>query len=234
MTRRGRLIVELALVGVLALLVFPGAGSALRPMLTISLSSSGPSPAVFTTPVGLGSIWFHNTDTVTHSIAFADGWCSGQVAPDGRLYCGFLPHVGDYAYTFDGSIQAHVVAKAVGRSVSLRARSHSIRLGSQLTLRGRLQEANSNWSPPSAGQPQRIIVIARPYLGHPFHRVAVVTATVHPRTKRAPFGELRWHVRIRPHWDMTYVAVASYQPAAGTVWQRATSKPFRIIVRRPR
>lgn len=232
MVRRSRLVVQLALVGALALLVFPGASSALRPTLTISLTSSGPSPAEFTTPVGLGSISFHNTDTVTHSISSADGWCSGQVAPDGHLNCGFLPHVGDYAYTVDGSIQADVVARAVGRSVSLRARNHSIPRGSQVTLHGRLQEENSNWSPPSAGEPQRIIVLARPYAGHPFHRVAVVRATVHPRTKRAPFGELLWRVRIHPRSAMTYVALASYQPRGGTVWQRARSKPFRVDVRR--
>lgn len=230
--RRKWLLAQVAFLGMLGVLAFPSASLALRPMLTISLTSSGPSPAMFTTPVGLGTIWFHNTDTVTHAITFASGWCSGEIEPDGRLSCGFLPHVGDYTYTVDGTTQADVVGEAVGRSVSLKARSHSVRLGSPLTLHGKLWEANSNWSPPGPGEPQRIIVIARPYRGHPFHRVAVVKARVSPPTNRAPFGELLWHARLHPHGGMTYVAVASFQPPGGTVWERALSRPFRVNVRR--
>jgi hypothetical protein len=232
MVRRRWLIVQLALVGVLALLVFPGASSALRPMFVISLTSNGPSPAVLSIPAGLGTVSFSNTDTVTHSFAFASGWCSAELAPDTSRGCGVPQHVGDYPYTVDGTTQADVVVEAVGRSVSLVAKGHSIRLGSPLTLHGRLEEANANWSPPNAGQPQPIIVIARPNQGHPFHRVAVVKASVYPPTKRAPWGELLWHVRIRPRWNMTYIAVASFQPAGGTVWQRTRSKPFRVDVRR--
>lgn len=229
MTRRRLLLVRLTLVGVLALLAFPGASSALRPMLFISLTSTGPDPAVLNTPVGLGAISFQNIDTVPHSVTFANGWCSGEVPPNSRLFCGFLRHVGDYAYTIDETIEAHVVAEPVGRSVSLTASSHSIRRGSLLTLHGVLDEANAHWSPPGPGSPQPIIVIARPYAGHPFHRVATVRATLQPPTLS---GKLRWHVDIHPRFGMTYVAVASYQPAQGQVWERALSKPFRVNVRR--
>jgi hypothetical protein len=232
MVRRWSLIVQFALVGVLALLAFPGASSALRPEFVISLTPTGPSPAVLTIPAGLGPVWFSNTDTVTHAVAFASGWCSIEVAPGTRGQCssGFMSYAGDYPYAVDGTSQAHLVIEAVGRSVSLRARSHVVRRGSQLKLHGRLQEANSNWSPPSAGSPQPIIVLARPDRHHAFHRIAVVRAKLHPRTKNAPFGELLWQLRVRPRARTIYIAEANSQPRGGRVWQRAWSKPFRVRV----
>src|SRR5271154_1957701 len=132
MIRRRRLITQALLLALLGVLAFPSAGSALRPTFTISLTSSGPSPASFETPAGLGSISFENTDSVAHTISFSDGWCSGQVEAGARLNCGFRRYVGDYAYSVDGSTQADVVVEAVGRSVSLAARSHSVRRGSWL------------------------------------------------------------------------------------------------------
>lgn len=225
-------VVQLALVGALALLAFPGASSALRPTFVISLTSAGPAPALLSVPATLGQVWFSNTDTVMHTVDFANGSCSLQIAPGGREQCanGFMGYVGDYPYTVDGTSQAELVVAAVGRRVSLGARSHTIRRGNQLRLHGRLQEQNSNWSPPSAGIPQPITVLAR-HNGHqPFRRVAVVTAKVHLPTKGAPFGELLWQVRVRPQRHMIYIAEANSQPKGGQVWQRATSKPFRVRV----
>jgi hypothetical protein len=86
-------------------------------------------------------------------------------------------------------------------------------------------------TPPTPGEEQPVIVIARPYRGHPFHRVGVVEATAHWPTKSDPFYGLRWHLNIHPRSNMTYVAIASYQPG-GPVWERARSKPFRVNVRR--
>ncbi len=232
MVRRGTLLTQVGFLGILVGLAFPGEGLALRPTFTINLSATGPSPASLTLPVGLGQVMFNNTDTVTHTFAFANGWCSDELPAAGNFSCGIPQHVGDYPYTVDGTTQADVVVVAVGRSVTLTSKSHSVRLGSQVTLRGRLREENSTWSPPTAGEPQPIIVIARPHRGHAFHRVAVVMATLHPRTKQDPFGELLWHVRIRPRSGMTYVALASYQPAGGKFWQRARSTPFRVNVHR--
>ena len=232
MVRHRWSIAQLALVGVLALLAFPGASSALRPTFVISLTSTGPSPALLSVPATLGQVWFSNTDTVTHTVDFANGSCSLQIAPGGREQCtsGFMSYVGDYSYTVDGTSQAQLVVEAVGRRVSLGARRRSIRRGNQLRLHGRLQEQNSNWSPPSAGIPQPIIVLAR-HNGHqPFRRIAVVTAKVHRPTKGAPFGELLWQVRVRPQRHMIYIAEANSQPKGGQVWQRATSKPFRVRV----
>jgi plastocyanin len=234
MVRRRRLIAQLALVGVLALLAFPGESSAFRPIFVISLTPAGPSPAALEVPAGLGQVWFSNTDTVTHTVVFANGLCSTEVAPGSRGQCtsGFMSYVGDYPYTVDGTSQAHLVIEAVGRGVSLGARSHSISRGSQLRLHGRLGEESSNWSPPSAGSPQPIIVLARPDRYHAFHRIAVVRAKVQPRTKNAPFGELIWQLRLRPRARTIYIAEANSQPSGGQVWQRAWSKPFRVRVGR--
>jgi hypothetical protein len=230
MVRRRRLIVQLALGGLLALLAFPGASSALAPTYLVSLTASGPSPAVLTTPASFGTIRFHNIDSVSHTIAFANGACTADIAPDDTFDCGKPLYVGHYPYTVDGASQANIVIKPAGRSVTLHTKRHSIRPRSAVTLHGSLAE-DSLGGPPTAGSPQRIIVAARPYRGHPFHRAGVVEATVHPPTKHAPYGKLVWHLRIHPRSRMTYVAIASYQPKGGQVWERAVSKPFRINVR---
>jgi hypothetical protein len=231
MVRRKRLLGKLALGGVLALLVFPGASSALLPQFIVTLSSTGPAPAVIDVPAGYPLV-FNNADTAAHSVAFANGLCSIDVAPGGQGQCTgkFGMYVGAYDYTVDGTSKAQIVIEAIPRSVSLKASRTTVRRESGLTLHGRLNDIQFG-SPPNAGSPQPVIVIARPYLGHPFHRVAVVMATVH-QSPRSPFGELLWHVRIHPRSGMTYMAIASYQPAGGQVWERARSKVLRVNVRR--
>jgi hypothetical protein len=229
MLRRHRLIVELALVGVLTVLVFPGSSSALIEPFVVTLSSTGPSPAVLTMPAGY-PLLFENTDTVTHSVAFADGSCSVTVAPGSSTPCtgGFYPYVGEYDYTVDSTSQAQIVVAAIPRTVSLRNRDTTIHRGSYVTLHGRLKDEQFPY-PCISGPAQPIIVIARPYAGHPFHRVAVVTATQPEHSCNVP---LQWKVRIRPRSSMTYVAIASYQPSGGRVWERDKSKPVRVNVRR--
>ena len=231
MVRHRRLIAQLALVGVLALLAFPGAGSALIQPFVVTLSDSGPAPAVLTMPAGYPLV-FSNTDAVKHSVVFADGSCSLEVAAGSQAQCNgiFYPYVGKYDYTVDGTGQAQIVVAAIPRTVSLRNRPTTIHRGSHVTLHGRLQDMQFPF-PCAAGPPQPIIVIARPYRGHPFHRVAVVRAALH-QVKGGCNARLLWHVRIRPRSSMTYVAIASYQPAGGKVWKRARSKLLRVNVRR--
>jgi hypothetical protein len=231
MVRRRRLLVEVALVGALALLVFPSPSSALLPQFVVNLSSTGPTPAVINVPAGYPLV-FDNTDTATHSIAFANGLCSIDVAPGSHAQCtgSFGNYVGDYGYTVDGTSEAQLVVTAIPRTVSLHARRATVHRGSFLTLHGRLQDIQYP-SPPNAGSPQPIIVIARPYPGHPFYRVAAVRATVH-RTPGDPIGKLLWQVRVHPRSSTTYAAIASYQPAGGRVWERARSKLLRVSVRR--
>lgn len=236
MTRRMRLLARFGLLGILGAIVFPGAGSALAPTYVVSLTSSGPSPTVLTTPASAGSIWFHNTDSVSHTVSFANGWCTTaepDIAPDEGLYCNHPLYVGHYGYTVDGATQADVVIEPADRRVSLRAKHHAVHPGSRVTLHGRLVESNLG-GPPGPGSPQRIIVVARPSRSHPHFRIGTVMATVHPPTKRSPFGYLRWQLRIRPRAGMTYMAIASYQPSGGQIWERAVSKPLRINVRHQR
>jgi plastocyanin len=232
MVRHRWLIGQLALVGVLALLAFPGASSALLPTYSVSLTAAGPSPAVLKLPAGYNPEW-SNTDTVTHTVVFANGLCSIQVAPgsSGRCTSGFTDYVGDYPYTVDGTGQAQLSVEAIHRSVSLRARVHTIDRGSRLTLHGQLQDIQYG-SPPNSGSPQPIMVLARPDRYHAFHRIAVVRAKLHlPKGANPLLGKLLWRLRVHPRAKTIYIAEASYQPQGGQVWQQAWSKPFRLRVR---
>jgi hypothetical protein len=229
MLRRWRLI-ALAFVGGLVL-AFPSAGSALRAVL-IQLTPTGPSPAVLTIPAGLVPVWFNN-DTVTHTVVFANGLCSIQVAPGAIGQCtnGYGgDYVGDSAYTVDNAFQASIVTVADSRSVSLSGRRHTIRRGSALRLHGRLQDYDL--SPPGAGPEQPIIVLARHDRYHRFRRIGFVTAKLHPTPKSQvhPWGELIWQLRVRPRARMIYIAEANSQPQGGQVWQQAWSKPFQVLV----
>lgn len=234
MARRWRLLAQVALVGVLAALVFPADGSALRAVF-IALTPTGPSPAVLTIPAGMYPVWI-NQDSVTHTVVFANGLCSIQVVPgeyDGQCADGFGPgnYVGSYAYTVDNTFQGSIVAVADGRSVSLNGRRHTIRRGSELKLHGRLQDYDL--SPPGAGPEQPIIVLARHDSHHPFRRLAVVMAKLHPTPQSHvhPWGVLLWQLRVRPRARTIYIAEANSQPPGGQVWQHAWSKPFKVLVR---
>lgn len=232
MVRRRWLIAQLALVGAVALLAFPAAGSAVLPTYAVSLTAAGPSPAVLELPAGYNPEW-SNTDTVTHTVVFANGLCSLQVAPGDSARCssGFTDYVGDYSYAVDGASQAQLAVEAIARSVSLLARSHAVHHGSRLTLHGQLQDIQYG-SPPNAGSPQPIVVLARPDRYHAFHRIAVVKAKLHlPKGVNPFFGQLLWHLRVHPRAKTIYIAEANYQPQGGKVWQQAWSKPFRVRVR---
>jgi hypothetical protein len=233
MARRWRLIVQVALAGVLAVLAFPADGAALDAVF-ISLTPTGPSPAVMTIPAGMYPVWI-NQDTVAHTVVFANGLCSIQVVPgeyDGQCTNGFSPgsYVGDYAYTVDNTFQGSIVTVAGTRSVSLTARRHSIRRGSELRLHGGLHDWDL--SPPGPGSPQPIIVLARHDRYHPFRRLAVVTAKLHqtPKSHIHPWGKLVWQIRVRPRTRMIYIAEANSQPSGGQAWQRAWSKPFKVLI----
>jgi hypothetical protein len=219
---------QVALAGALAALVFPAGGSALDAAFIV-LTPTGPSPAVMTILGGMYPVWTNN-DSVTHTVVFANGSCSIQVAPGGYGQCpnGFgSGFVGDYPYTVDNTFQASIVISVTNRSVSLTARRHTIRRGKQLRLHGTLHDYDI--SPPGPGSPQPIIVLARHDGHHPFRRIAVVTAKVHRTPK--PLGQLRWQVRVRPRRRTTYIVEANFQPPGGQVWQQAWSRPFRVVVR---
>lgn len=220
--RSWRLIALVGVVAVTAMLTFPAAGSALDAQF-VALTATGPSEAVLTIPAGQYPVW-QNEDAVAHTIDFANGLCSLQIAPGGIGQCanGFSGYVGKYAYTVDGTIQASVDVIAAARSVTLTARTHTIARHSRLRLHGTL--ADYDLSPPAVGSRQPVIVLARHDRHHPFHRIASVMARVHGM-------HLTWQLHVRPRARAIYIVEANFQPKGGQVWQRAWSRPFRVRLR---
>ena len=221
--RRWRLIGQIALVGALAVLAFPADGSPLRAVF-LALTASGPVPIVLTVPAGEYPTWI-NKDQVTHTVVFANGLCSLQVAPGEIKGCdnGFSEVVGRYPYTVDETVQASIVVVPEPRTVTLTARSHRIQRGARLTLHG--QVTVPILSPPAPPLPQPVTVLARQDSRHPFRRIAVVVARPHG-------WQLLWHLHVRPRATTTYIAEATSQPTGGQFWQQARSRPFRVLVTR--
>jgi len=219
MLRRCRLTAQIVLLGILAMIAFPADGSALRAVF-IALTPAGPSPAILTLPAGMYPVWL-NRDTVPHSVVFANGLCSFQVAPGGYGECSsdFVGLAGHFAYTVDGTFAASVDVVPEGRSVTLTAKTHTIAPGAKLRLHGELDVPIL--SPPAPPAPQPVIVLARHDRYHPFRRFRVVTATTHG-------WHLSWQLRVRPRSRTIYIAEADSQPAGGQYWVRAWSKPFRV------
>jgi hypothetical protein len=220
--RRPWLLAQFALVGALAVLASPSSGSALR-AVGIVLTANGPSPVVETIPAGLYPVWVNN-DTVTHTLAFANGQCTLQLAPGSVQACNnsCFSQLGQYGYTVDGTVQASIVVVAEGRSVTLTAKRHAIRRRARLRLHGEL--TIPILSPPAPPAPQPVIVYARNDRHHAFRRIRVVTAKTHGWT-------LRWQLHVRPGSRRTYIVEANSQPKGGPYWQRAWSSPFTVRVR---
>jgi len=134
MARRWWLLAQVTLLGAL-ILAFPSAGSALSAVF-ITLTPSGPSPTVLTIAGNGYPVW-RNTDTVAHTVSFANGLCSFQVAPGQIGQCSSIRwQVGQNPYTVDGKFQASIVWVLAGRTVTLGARSHTIKRGAHLRLHG--------------------------------------------------------------------------------------------------
>lgn len=229
MTRRRRLIVQIALLGTLSALAFPGEGSAHLGISYVSLTSTGPSPSALTIFVVHSAVMFTNTDTVTHTIAFANSSCSGDVAPNAGLLCDVSYNVGDYAYTVDGTTQASVTVAPEPRAVTLTAKHHGFHLGSRLRLHGSLAAHVIGSPPPLRGPRMPVSVFARPDADHPFHLIAIV----HSRPFKKPHYPAHsvWVLWVRPHAHTTYVVEANSQPKAGQFWANAQSKPFGVYAR---
>lgn len=130
MVRRWR-VIALGLVGGLVL-AFPSAGSALPALAPIELTPGGPVPSTLTLVDGVTEfpVW-QNSDTVAHTVTFADGLCSIRVAPGATLGCPIAWAVGRYAYTVDGSIPASLTYLAGRHEQALQGRRP------RQTLRGR-------------------------------------------------------------------------------------------------
>ncbi|HET8556434.1 MAG TPA: hypothetical protein VFL58_03900 [Gaiellaceae bacterium] len=211
-----RLMTGVALLGVVTALAFPADGSALRAVVIV-LTPTGPDPSALTLPVGLYPVW-QNGDTSTHAVVFANGLCSFELAPGGFGECPIGLPIGHFAYMVDGTIQASIDVVPEGRSVTLTARSHTIREGGSLRLHGELSVPIL--SPPVRPAPQPVIVLARPDRYHPFHRIRVVTAVTHG-------WHLQWQLRVGPRARTIYIVEANSDTQ---FWQRAWSKSFRVSV----
>lgn len=170
-----------------------------------------------------------NQDQVTHTVVFANGLCSLQLAPGQAGYCSnsFWAYVGQYPYAVDGTTQASVVVTPSPRTVTLTARSHLIRRGAHLRLHGILDFGSVGGNPPVQYSDMPVIVLARHDRHHAFQRIAM--AAEPGRRKSSGFP---WELWLHPKTTTIYIAEATNQPDFGQFWQNARSRPFKVIVRR--
>jgi len=185
---------------------------------------------------------FVNLDSVAHTVVFADGRCSITVQPndqsthDGECHDsagrGWWPvSVGRYAYTVDGKFPGTVDVVPFYRSVSLTARTHTIRLGSELTLHGRLTFKDPSGGPMlcSNGQRHPVRVLARHDRSQTFKRIAMIPV---PGPKVNLFGHCAngyaWQLKVRPGERTTYIA---HVTGDLQYWEQAESRPFTVLIR---
>jgi hypothetical protein len=181
---------------------------------------------------------FHNTDSVTHTVVFANGRCTVSVPPGYDLGpgndivypgqqsvpltdCGdnFPFYVGSYGYTVDGKFTGTVETVPLRRFVTLTARTHHLRRGRRLTLRGKVTWGTQEGVLTDAPFP--VIVLARYTPGRPFEPVASVAV------KRGASG-FSWEVKVRPGVTTTYIAEVTGQLPKGQVWTQARSRSFTV------
>ena len=219
----------------LAVLVFaPAAGSVDPKSLTVTLTANGPSPSTLTR-TAFADAWlsFVNSDSVAHTVAFAVGNCSFTLAPGTTAGChdGGPNRRGTYHYTVDGAFPGTVHVVGVFRSVSLATRVHRIKLGSQVTLLGRVtigEESGGGFCGTGYGDP--MLILARQGLNQPFRRIAMFAPGGRPQSKRTVHNRctFNWQRRFRPGRSTTYIAktfggLFAYEPA--------TSLPVTVHVR---
>lgn len=199
----------------------------------VALDATGPSPGTLTM-FAKGNVRFTSGDDATHTVVFANGRCSLTVEPGhGSHGCDdpFMFYAGSYGYAVDGTFHGTVVTTPLLRSVTLTARSRTIRGGSRFALRGRVTRSQPDSAPPPV-----VVVLARPDGKQRFELVATV------RTRGSHRIAYGWKLDVRPEASTTYVARVSgqrlcYFPASrcahpqGQVWTNAESRPFTVRVR---
>jgi hypothetical protein len=182
-------------------------------------------------------VTFFNEDSATHTVVFANGLCSLTLTPGQGGYNGgfcesrFTSLVGSYPYTEDGTFAGTVVTAPWPRSVTLTARTHTIRSGTGLPLQGRVQQSYTGAAPPPP-----VRVLARRNSKQPFEPVATV------RTRGAHQAIYRWKLNVRPAMTTTYIVEVTaqrtcYFPASrcaqpsGPFWTDPKSRPFTVRIR---
>jgi len=226
MKARGWWLIGLVAVLGAVMLGLPSAGSALLGQYPISLTASGPSPTTLNTTAGGRSPVWINQDQVTHTVAFANGLCSLQLAPGDQADCSndFFASVGQYPYTVDGTVQASVIVSLNPRTVTLTAKRHTIKQGGRLLLHGMLDFPVD--SPPIVESKMPVTLLARHNSHHPFKRVAMTA-----KWRKRQASGFPWKLYVHPRRTTIYVAEATSNP---NYWQPAKSRPFKVVVRASR
>lgn len=236
--RRWLLITSVAFVGALATLGLPSDASAYSNWTSVVLTAAGPSPSTLTTGA-TDTLVFDNTDSVTHTVSFANPACTFSVPPGYEVGPGgqvlnsgqkslvpvcstdFTFYAGTYAYTVDGTHSGTIVATALTRGVTLTARAHLVRRGEPLTLHGRVWFGGNLGPGCCTRAPFPVMVFAR-YDGGPPKLIAALPA-------RRDF----WHLLVRPGVPTVYFAEVSGQLPEGQIWtqQPARSHSFAVRIR---
>jgi hypothetical protein len=150
-----------------------------------------------------------------------------QVAPSEIGQCHVPWQIGRYAYTVDGTIQASVTFVPEGRTVTLMARSHTIKSGAFLRLHGVLHFDTAGPPPHFGFTDMPVMVLARHDRHHPFRQIANAATG---RFEAAGANGWPWWLDLHPKRTTTYIAEVNAQPDSGQFWQNATSKPFKVSV----
>jgi hypothetical protein len=209
----------------LAVLVFASpAGSEDPKSLTVTLTASGPSPTTLTR-TAFADAWlsFVNSDSAAHTVVFAVGSCSFTLAPGETAGChdGGPNRRGTYHYTVDGTFPGTIHVLGVFRSVSLATRTHTIKLGSRVTLLGQVTTGEEGGGLFCAtGYGGTMLILARRGLSQPFRRIAMFapggrSLSTRPVHNRCNFI---WQRKVRPGRTTTYIAktfgdLCCYTPA---------------------
>ena len=220
----------------MAALVVASDGSAAPKLVTVTLTATGPSPGTVRMQPLVGQLEWVNNDPLAHTVDFANERCSLTVPPGGPPHvdhgCGnsFLEFVGNHSYTEDGSFPGKVDVVGFARSVSLTARTHSLRRGSQLTLHGQLTEAKAGGGPYCGAHQSAVWILRRHDPGNPFQRIlqqAAVSKSTQVR-QGSDGCTYAWQLRVRPGERITYIAELK---SDARVWKDATSRPFTVLIR---
>ena len=205
------------------------------PPCFVSLTAAGPSPSRMTMPVA-DDLIFENTDSVAHTVVFANGLCTLTLPPSTQEWFLCNPHfptyVGSYAYTVDGKFPGTAVVRPLRRSVSLTARRHGIRRGTRLTLHGRVSWYDDNPLLPTKW-PFHVIVLARHDGKHHFEPLATIPVGSSQGSVWGPIS-YEWKRNVQPGATTTYIAkVTGGTPPhwQGQFWINAKSRPFTVRTR---
>jgi hypothetical protein len=193
---------------------------------------------------------FANTDSVTHTVVFANGHCTLTLTPGeqggpgvsingSQNPCDNFPYyVGHYPYMADGKFPGTIETTPWPSSVTLTAPTHTIRPGTRLILHGQLTAPYFGGPLPlRKGWRFPVIVLARHNGRHPFRRIA--TVLIPSWTDKVDQGEVAypWKLTVRPAARTTYIAESTGQIILlngtgqipqGQFWAKVTSHPFPV------